>query len=100
MAISPEQAAASNDQKHEAVLAHGEEELDKILRARYATGYAVSIRGEDFPIKDYYLSRVLVDRYRKTGWRVEHHDSQRDGVTWTFSKANKNVGGERGPEHT
>ena len=88
MAISPQEAAARNDKQSLECLASAEKSLDESLRRGYRTGRGVTIAAPKIRAlvdDDRQLERVLLQHYRDAGWKIEHHDDQRDGAFYTFS---------------
>ena len=83
--ITPKEAAARNDEIYADQLEAAEKILDGHLASRYSTGRRVVIDGRDIPLKDWTLRKRLMDRYRKAGWKVEKHDCQKEGLSYSFS---------------
>ena len=79
MAITPEQAAARNDQNSEQRLAKAEEELDEMLRSGFRTGTCITLR--KLPLSDdHWLRQKLLARYRAAGWEIKSGHDPRDGA--------------------
>jgi hypothetical protein len=88
--ITPQHAAKKNDEIYAESLKLAEQYVDKALARNYASGRSVQIDVDEIPLKDYYLREKLIDRYRASGWEVEHRSDQREQTSYyTFSAARR-----------
>ena len=79
--ISPQEAAKQNDKIHADRLKAAEEKIDNALARGFFSGGSVSIDTKNIDL-DYHLREKLMAKYRKAGWKVEHHSDQRDQTSY------------------
>ena len=84
MAISPDKAARSNDERINKAIKKEEERIDAVLRKKFYTGGpAVELAAPD--TLDEPVSRMLMDSYKNVGWRIEV-PANRESKVWKFTK--------------
>jgi macrodomain Ter protein organizer (MatP/YcbG family) len=85
--ITPQEASKKNDQIHAQQLKAAEEKIDRALARGYFSGGKVTVDTKNIDL-DYHLREKLMDKYRKAGWKVEHHSDQRDQTSYMSFTAN------------
>ena len=84
MAISPDKAAKSNDERIQKAIKREEDRIDVILQKKFYTGGpAVELPAPD--ALDEPVSRMLMDAYKGVGWRIEV-PANRESRVWKFTK--------------